>query len=611
MARNRRLEVKFQKIIIVFKKELRETLRDRRSLAAMILIPIVLYPLLFIMMSQIISFGGFKIDEHIQAYSPLTPEQRKINDSQIESTVERMQQESEQSIKLPDEVAMTTMNVSHDPGMGGKIFGSLVPVLIIVTLIFGAMYPAIDLTAGEKERGTLETILTVPIHRNELLMGKFLTVSSFALVTGMLNLFSMMLTYSLGLIQMGALAGAVKFNISTSAFLVLFASMLPLSLFISSTVLSVCIFARSFKEAQNLVTPFYLLLIFPALFALAPGIQLNGALALIPVLNVSLLFKEVMFGNMPINPIFAVFLSNSVFAFIGISLVSKLFNAEEVLFTEGRGWQFLLRRSQITASEVFHPSSAFIIYAIIAFLLFYVGSVLQNQHKQWGILATQWLLIFLPVLAFSWYNKVDLKKTLHLKKFHPMALLGTIMLAFAGVVVTTWVARFQIVLFPESVKIGKMLAKIMNFDSLGVNSFLGIFIFAISPAICEELLFRGAMLSSLKKRMSPLAAMIVVAFMFGIFHIYLFRILPTAILGFYLAFIVYRTGSVYLGMVGHALNNSFALLVISNPKVRNLYGHLAGESQYLQIVILGVIGFILFGALLILKFDGKPARSVN
>ncbi len=606
--------MKYNKIAVVFKKELLETLRDRRSMVAMILIPIVLYPLMFIVMSQMITFGGFDFDEKMG--SQVTTE---IPNSGIAAGNEKTASSETVSptiptndeFPVPETLGASTLSSAPETSVGGMIFGSLVPVLLIVTLIFGALYPAIDLTAGEKERGTLETILTVPISRVELLFGKYLTVSTFALMTGVLNLISMLMTYSLGLIQMGALTGDVQFSLTPAAMIILFISLIPLSLFISSTIISVCIFARSFKEAQNLVTPFYLLLIFPALFALAPGMKLSSMLSLIPVLNVSLLFKEVLFGHYPMNLIFSVFLSNALFAFIGITVVSKLFNAEDVLFTEGKGWQFLLRRSQIIPTEVFHPSSVFIIYAIIAFLLFYVGSTIQAQYKHWGILATQWLLIFLPVLAFGWYNKVDLKKTLHLKRFHPLDLVGTIFLAIAGIAVTTWVARFQIMLFPETIKIGKVLEKIMNFESLGVNSFLGIFIFAISPAICEELLFRGAMLSSLKKRMSPLAAMTVVAFMFGIFHIYLFRILPTAILGFYLAFIVYRTGSVYLGMIGHALNNSFALLVISNPRVRTLYGHLAGESQYLPIVILAVIGFILFGTLLILKFDGKPARSTN
>ena len=132
-----------------------------------------------------------------------------------------------------------------------------------------------DLTAGEKERGTLETILTVPIKRSELLLGKYLTVTTVALITGTLNLVSMLMTYSLGLIQLGDMNGSINFDFSLSAILILFVLLIPLSMFISASILSVCLFGRSFKEAQNLATPFYLLLIFPSLFAMAPGINFS------------------------------------------------------------------------------------------------------------------------------------------------------------------------------------------------------------------------------------------------------------------------------------------------------------------------------------------------
>ncbi|MFZ5516187.1 MAG: ABC transporter permease subunit/CPBP intramembrane protease [Candidatus Zhuqueibacterota bacterium] len=599
--------MKFNKIWIVFRKETLEMLRDRRSLAAMILIPIVLYPMMFIIMSQIIAFGGFDFSQ--QSSAPAAP---ATGLAAVTISSERDVPSNQSALSTPPpKPEMGQWSTSAETGVGGMIFSSLVPVLIIVTLIFGALYPAIDLTAGEKERGTLETILTVPIKRVELILGKYLTVATFALLTGVLNLVAMMMTYSLGLTQMNALTGNFQFSISPVAMMLLFFTLIPLSLFISSAMISVTIFARTFKEAQNLVTPLYLLLVFPALFALAPAMKLSSALSFIPILNVSLLVKEMMIGSAPAGLIFSVFLSNALCAFVGIVVVAKLFNAEEVLFTEGRAWQFLLRRSQIIRSDVFTPSSALIIFAIIAFLLFYIGSTLQTRFGHWGILATQWLLIFLPILIFIWYNKVDARATLSLKRFHPLAFIGTVMVALAGAAVTTWVARIQIALFPESIKIGEMLVKLLNFDSLGLSAWQGMAIFVLSPAICEELLFRGVILSSLKKRFSPVAAMAIVALLFGIFHLYLFRMIPTAILGFYLAFIVHRTGSIFLGMVGHAVNNGLALLVIANPTARSIYGVIAGEGAYFPVVVLAVIAVLALGISLISTFDGtaKTASS--
>jgi sodium transport system permease protein len=655
--------MKFNKILTIYKKEIKDTLRDRRTLMVMVLVPIVLYPVLFSVMGQIMSIGSQKLESeisaiayiheipheldsllqkednleiavssnpasdlkngNIQAYLEIKHfsitdslfiyydgalDRSRLARERLENVVqiykrsiqEYRLQEAGIDLSVLNPFGVRKVNTAPPARMGGMILGSIIPLLLIVTLMLGAMYPAIDLTAGEKERGTLETILTAPVQRLELLMGKFFTVSTIAFITGFLNLFSMTLAYSIGFIQLGVLSGKLEFTFSPIALLILFLLIIPLSLFISAIMLSVSLFARSFKDAQNLITPLYLILILPAFFAMTPGIELTNFLALIPILNVTLLFKEIMLQNFSIELIFAVFLSNSVFAFFTILIFSKLFNTEQILFAEGKGLQFSLKRSEIKQAEVFQPANTLLILMFILLLLFYIGSIIQLRFGHWGILGIEWGLIFLPVILAIWYNKVNFKKSLNLKSFNSIALLGSIMLIFGGLILTAFIAQIQIKFFPETVKISEAMEQILNLKITGLHPVLGIFLFAISPGICEELLFRGILLSSLKERFSPAYTIIIVAILFGIFHMHIFRILPTAVIGLYLTFIVYKTGSVYLSIIGHSLNNALALMIISYPEFREHFGWLTGEEPISLFIIIVMILLISSGVFFIL-----------
>lgn len=664
--------MKFNKILTIYKKEIKDTLRDRRTLMVMVLVPIILYPVLFSVMGQIMSIGSQKLESEISAIAHIHEIPNELDsllqkEDKLEITVssnpesdlkngniqayleikhfsitdslfiyydgaldrsrlarERVEkvvqiykrsiqeyrlQEAGIDLAVLNPFGVRKVNTAPPARMGGMILGSIIPLLLIVTLMLGAMYPAIDLTAGEKERGTLETILTVPVQRLDLLMGKFFTVSTIAFITGFLNLFSMTLAYSIGFIQLGVLSGNLEFTFSPIALLILFLLIIPLSLFISAIMLSVSLFARSFKDAQNLITPLYLILILPAFFAMTPGIELTNFLALIPILNVTLLFKEIMLQNFSIELIFTVFLSNSVFAFFTILIFSKLFNTEQILFAEGKGLQFSLKRSEIIQAEVFQPANTLLILMFIFLLLFYIGSIIQLRFEHWGILGIEWGLIFLPVILAIWYNKVNFKKSLNLKGFNSIALLGSILLIFGGLILTTFIAQLQIKFFPETAKIGEALEQILNLKITGLHPVLGIFLFAISPGICEELLFRGILLSSLKERFSPAYTILIVAILFGIFHMHIFRLLPTAFIGLYLTFIVYKTGSVYLSIIGHSLNNGLALMIISYPEFREHFGWLTGEEP-ISLFIITVMILLIFSGVFFILYSTRTNKKI-
>jgi len=228
-------------------------------------------------------------------------------------------------------------NVAPPEKVGGAVLGGLVPYFLIFLCMTGAMYPAMDLTAGEKERGTIETILCSPVSRTHLVLGKFLMVLTASLATAALSILSMAGSFGLGkkLLLGIAPAGAdsaLQISITGKAIVSIFFIVLPLAVFFSAALLAMSLFAKSFKEAQSYISPLMVIIVLPALAALLPGIELSTPLALVPVLNTSLVSKEIISGTYHWGYIVLIFLSSSVYAAAAIAYAVKLFQREDVLF---------------------------------------------------------------------------------------------------------------------------------------------------------------------------------------------------------------------------------------------------------------------------------------
>ncbi|MDZ7724184.1 MAG: ABC transporter permease subunit/CPBP intramembrane protease [candidate division KSB1 bacterium] len=631
----------WKNIAIVYRKEIIDTLRDKRTVMMMIMVPILLYPLLFMMMGQLMTIGTQNLESQksrialndslpealtdsiraaedftiVDTENPLSDlkaellhgfltreysgdtlqfvvyydaaiDKSRLCEDRLSAALQQYQRQEQERLLRLESIDLSVLepfqiereNIATPSRMGGMLLGSIIPLLLIVTMMLGAMYPAIDLTAGEKERGTLETILTIPVQRIDLVLGKFLTVTTIALITGLLNLASMMLVYTSGMVQMGELNQHMEFGITGYGLAWLFFSLIPFALFISAAILSVCLFARSFKEAQNYATPVYLLLMFPSFISMMPGIELNRTLAMVPVANLSLLFREIFLGNYPVDLIFLTFIANAFVAMLFIVIVVKLFHAESVLFGGNQPFQLSLNRSQIRPADRFQPSSALMLFALVMLLLFYIGSYVQLKSIISGILITEWLLIALPVLVFIWFFKVDWKQTLHLEKVNGVALLGTVLTGVGALGLMIWVSRLQMEFFPEYEELAKSLEDILNVSTTSLNPLLGVLVFAVSPAICEEMLFRGVLLSSLKKHMPGWMVIVTVGFLFGLFHINLYRIVPTALLGILFTYIVFRTRSIWPAVLAHLINNGIVFLLINSPQAVERFPWLAGNS---------------------------------
>jgi sodium transport system permease protein len=243
--------------------------------------------------------------------------------------------------RLPDSLVhpfdIEEKNVAPPEKVGGAILGGLVPYFVILLCLTGAMYPAMDLTAGEKERGTMETILCSPVSRSHLVLGKFLMVLTASIATAVLTIASMAVSFGAGKklllgITHGAADAALQITITGKAMVSIFFVVLPLAVFFSAALLALSLFAKSFKEAQSYISPLMIIAVLPAVAALLPGVELNSTLALVPVLNTSLVSKEIITGTYNWDLIALIFLSSSVYAVVALAIAVKLFQREDVLF---------------------------------------------------------------------------------------------------------------------------------------------------------------------------------------------------------------------------------------------------------------------------------------
>lgn len=238
-------------------------------------------------------------------------------------------------------------NVAPPEKVGGNLFGGLVPYLIIILCFTGAMYPAMDLTAGEKERGTMETLLCSPVARVDIVLGKFLMVLTGSLSAMGFMLLSMGVTALVaGSLLMGGgsmakVGAAATASVSAGSVIPLIdplglvgvlAMVFPVAVLFAAVAFTISLFAKSSKEAQSYLAPLMIVIIMPAVIGMLPGIDLNARLALVPLLNLSLVCKEMLSGVWHWNYIAIIFGSSCVYAAVALRLAVKMFNREDVIF---------------------------------------------------------------------------------------------------------------------------------------------------------------------------------------------------------------------------------------------------------------------------------------
>ncbi len=214
----------------------------------------------------------------------------------------------------------------------GRLLGGFLPYVFLMFCFMGAMYPAIDLAAGEKERHTMETLLTSPASRFQIVLGKFGVIT----LAGILSAVVAIVGQYAGLQLVGglpeALHTAVQGVLDPGMLLLLLSLLIPLTMFFAGLQLTLSLYAKSFKEAQSILSPLIFIAIIPAVIGLLPGVELTAVTALVPVLNVSLATKAIIAGTAAPGLLVIVYASLVVLAGLSLYLCSVYFRKEDIIF---------------------------------------------------------------------------------------------------------------------------------------------------------------------------------------------------------------------------------------------------------------------------------------
>jgi sodium transport system permease protein len=236
------------------------------------------------------------------------------------------------SAAFVEPLKITDRDVSSVREKIGQRLGGMFPYFFVIFCFLGAMYPAIDLAAGEKERGTMETLLVSPATRLQIVAGKFLVVTASGIFTALASVLWLYLVFRQSkTVPAEVLSGILKV-IEWKSLLLLFAMIIPLCAFFAAILLSASVFSKSYKEAQSIITPLNFMVLVPVLIGIFPGIKLNAATALIPILNISLATKEIIAGT--ISPLLMAEVCLVLFALaaLGLLFCTSWFSRETVIF---------------------------------------------------------------------------------------------------------------------------------------------------------------------------------------------------------------------------------------------------------------------------------------
>jgi sodium transport system permease protein len=360
-------------IFTIFLKELKETLRDRRTLMMMLVIPILIFPIIINITASVStsfqedaatkkikigivdtqhqfltkefnqipeSFGKKEIVKYtdtLQLIKDIKNEKIQLGafvsgkfQSQLDAMVpapiifyfnatdlgmqeraqgymsiieQKMQVERFKKLNISKEkinpIVSEYRNIASDKEMIGKLAGGFLPYIFIAFCFMGCMYPAIDLFTGEKERGTIETLLTTPVPRWQLLFGKMGVVVLSGLLAASAALLGLFLSMeTLNGLDNDELLKVVHSILSPSFIVLMYCLLIPLTVFFAGVMTPIAVYAKTFKEAQSIITPLNIVMVIPAMVGLFPGVELNVMTACIPVVNIVLSTKELIAGTL-------------------------------------------------------------------------------------------------------------------------------------------------------------------------------------------------------------------------------------------------------------------------------------------------------------------------
>lgn len=527
-------------------------------------------------------------------------------------------------------LAISSTEIGSSPrggGPGPNQFTAIIPLVLVLMTITGAVYPAIDLTAGERERGTLETLVAAPIPRLRILIAKLIAVLTVAVLTASLNVIGMITTiwaFRLDTFLIGE--GGLTIGMISKVFglLVLFAA------FFSALLLVVTSFARSFKEAQAYLIPIILLSLGPGLMALSPDLKLAGPMAACPLLNILLLARDVLQDKVQLLPAAVAIFSTVLYGLLAISLAASIFGTDNILYGSGGSWKELFVPPLQPADRATPNLALFCLLLLFPINFVLIGLLGRLEVDiSWRLIYTSAFTAFafcLVPLGIAGYQRVRLRPGFGLNWpaagfLFAAVILGISLWPLVMSLITGW---HEVIKLVSGEEVGTAWReRIVAFSREQAEQFraaspwLILLAFALTPAFCEEFFFRGLLQRALLTRRSAWQAILFSALSFGAFHtlsgsVAAFdRLIPTTVMGLVLGWLAYKSDSIWPGVILHLLHNAIVgFLAYYQPQLARIPGF-PGENDPLPLAWIGIALGIAASGVWLLSRVPKAERAAG
>ena len=482
-----------------------------------------------------------------------------------------------------DPVSVLAVDIASEGEIANMLWSRIFPALLVIMALTGAFYPAVDVASGEKERGTMETLLICPATRSEIVLGKFLTVLAFSVCTTILNLISMGFTGRTMVSMATASTIGPMGNIPLPTPLALFwlvVLLLPLAALFSALSLALATFARSTKEGQYYLTPLFMFTMGLTMLSMTPTIELEPETlhstfyCAIPLMGPALLLKALLSnpaGTEVLVFALPVLMSSVSYCLLALWWAVEQFKSEDVLFRADERFDLRLWLRHLLCEKEATPSFSqavccFVIMMMLQFLSMWLltgtmGEVAETD-RGWRVLqlglGSQIALIAAPALFMGILLTSNARETLRLR-LPPASIFGIstllpIMIFPLAMELLAGLAPY----FPQLPESFKAAFAMMGSNTLPLWAVVGVF--AVAPAICEELAFRGFILSGFSSDGRWKVAVVLSSVTFGIIHMVPQQVFNASLLGLVLGLMAIRSRSLIPGIVFHLLFNSLGVL---------------------------------------------------
>jgi sodium transport system permease protein len=446
-------------------------------------------------------------------------------------------------------LAMTAVDVATKSQVSGSTLGRFFTVVLVMWMLAAGSIAAMDIIAGEKERGTLETLITTAAGRTEIVTAKQLAICAVALSITLIQVLNVLLYVQFQLIS---LPQGFVIELSMTSVLQLLLLFIPLAAALSAALLIISAYAKTYKEAQLHFLPLYLGSLLPALAAVLPGLRSRSIVAFIPLANVSVAAREVLTGRPDPLMIFVTVVVMSVTAAALIRHSASLLAREDIIVSAQHDQAVLAGGESLFQHRVLQW------FAVMWAVMFaFAANIPQLQAIRVQLIFNEVGVFFLGSLLMIRRYGLNVREVLGIRRLKWPIWISILMAVPAAQVVALAFFRLVSTVIPTPDQLLREFSDQVAGAQIPVWQMY--LLMGILPAICEELAFRGLLLHGLRNRFHPIVRCLFVGIVFGVFHYALFRIAPTALLGVILTMIALMTRSILPGILFHAANNSFAI----------------------------------------------------